>query len=262
MDDDFFLINIPNFEPAYKSDTSYGWSNDSYYDNTIDLLCNTTGGYCMYCYNRILINGQNCANIEHGVETSNSPKTKRLADCVPNLGLACSKCNGKYKTRGQLKRAPSKKDISFYERGTCKSTSCKRACNKFINLRKKYTNKGHIILQPFGVTNELTGHEYKIQYDLLKGKYIPCHIEGGYTNDEIVFIQEHIKLFNLNDAKRKNREVAKYCKNVLKYHSILEDIEYNNLVVDLFRNKLLNLEINKVEKICAMVCTYALRNYT
>lgn len=260
MDEDFFLITIPNFEPSYETDTFYGWTKASYYNNTIDLLCNTTGGYCMYCYNRILINGRNYANIEHGVERCNSPK-KRLDDCVPNLGLSCSKCNG-YKIRGQSKRAPSKKDISFFERGKCDSNACKKACKKFKNLRKKYTNKGHIILQPFGVTNELTGHEYKIQYDLLKGKYIPCDIEVGYTEDEKLFIQDHIKLFNLNDAKRKNREVSRYCQNVLKYHSILEDVEYNNLVVDLFRNKLIGLEINKVEKICAIVCTYALRNYT
>ena len=53
--EDFFKIDIPVFSPQYDENTRYGWSR--YKDNLWELLSTTTGGYCMYCYDSICVNG-------------------------------------------------------------------------------------------------------------------------------------------------------------------------------------------------------------
>ena len=87
---DYFSVDIPVFVPSYDEKKLYGWSR--YKDDLWDLLKDTTGGYCMYCYDTVWINGQRRGQIEHGIEKINSPEY--LTDCVPNLGLACENCNG------------------------------------------------------------------------------------------------------------------------------------------------------------------------
>lgn len=79
---DYFSVDIPVFVPSYDEKKLYGWSR--YKDDLWDLLKDTTGGYCMYCYDTVWINGQRRGQIEHGIEKINSPEY--LTDCVPNLG--------------------------------------------------------------------------------------------------------------------------------------------------------------------------------
>lgn len=97
---DFFMLDIPVFIPAYDRKKRYGWSR--HYDELWNLLKETTGGYCMYCYDSVWINGQKRGQIEHGIEKMNS--IGRLTDCIPNLGLACSNCNENIKEKGSLKK--------------------------------------------------------------------------------------------------------------------------------------------------------------
>lgn len=248
MGEDFFLLTLPNFIPFYDKDTCYGYSK--YRDNLLCLLMNTSKEYCMYCYNRILINGESHGQIEHGIEKSNS---ERLIDCVPNLGIACSKCNQSYKKKGESKRKIDTEFSSAYEEGDCLSFNCKGQCYKYKILRNKYIEKANIILQPFGVVNDRTGNEYRIQYDLLKGKYMPSKEHGKYTSAELAFINNHIQQFGLNSPERRNFEIGKYCKNVIAQHSILKGFDYNNLLVDLFRDKLSKLELEEAVHICEFV---------
>lgn len=70
-------------------------------------------------------------------------------------------------------------------------------------------------------------------------------------------INGHIKLFGLNGPERPNREVSKYCKNVIDNGSILEGIPYNNLVVDLFRRKLKQLDVKEAVKVCNIIYSRA-----
>lgn len=246
MKQDFFLIDIPVFIPQYDSEMKYGWNK--YKENLWDLLSNTTSGYCMYCYDAIVINNKKRGQIEHGIEQNNSKA--RLSDCVPNLGIACEICNDSYKRRGEGKRKLPKDMIEEFEKGECIGYDCKQMCNKFLKIREEYVSKGRIILQPFGVTNKDTGHELRLQYDLLKCKYVPCHTYYEYSKEELDFIKAHIELFGLNSSERKNYEVGKYCKNVVNYRSLMPDIKYNNLVVELFREKLMKIELEKAIKIC------------
>lgn len=247
--EDFFVIDIPVFVPKYDKNKKYGWTN--YKDELWDLLKDTTGGYCMYCHDRIWINQKKRGQIEHGIEKINS--MERLQDCVPNLGISCENCNQKYKKRGELKRRLSKSQICQYEKGKCLSFDCKKMCIPFQKLRREYVKQGKIIIQPFETRLEKNGNVLRIQYDLLKGKYIPMK-SYDYTPQELNVINQHIKLFALNLPERKNYEVAKYCKNVIDNHSLMKGIEYNNLIVDLLREKLLCLpELEKAVKICEMI---------
>ncbi len=247
--EDFFKIDIPVFVPVYDTDKKYGWSK--YKDNLWNLLKETTGGYCMYCYDSIWINQQRRGQIEHGIEKANS--LDYLTDCIPNLGLACPNCNGSYKRRGEGKRKLSLKSIKEFETGACKKYDCKGPCDKYKKLRREYIKTGKILLQPFEAKIQENGHTLRLQYDLLKCKYIPSESYGEYNEEELKIIEEHIKLLGLNTPERKNFEVGKYCKNVIDNRSLMQGFEYNNLVVDLFREKLQCFTLEQAIKICKVV---------
>ena len=75
-----------------------------------------------------------------------------------------------------------------------------------------------------------------------------------YTEQELEVIRKHIELFALNSPERKNYEIAKYCKNVIDNRSLMLGIDYNNLIVDLFREKLVSLhELEKAIKLCETI---------
>ncbi len=223
--EDFFVIDIPVFIPAYDKKKQYGWSR--HYNELWDLLKETAGGYC------------------------------NLTDCVPNLGLACSNCNEKYKRKGEKKRKLPLKYIRDFEEGVCDKFDCKEPCGRFKKLRMEYIRLGKIIPQPFEARSMESGHVLRLQYDLLKCQYISAKDSDAYDKEELEIIQNHIELFGLNKPERKNYEVGKYCKNVIDFHSFMQDIEYNNLVVDLLRKKLMKLDIKKAIKICRIIYSNA-----
>lgn len=194
MTEDFFLLDIPVFVPEYDKEKKYGWTK--YKDELWDLLIRTTNGYCMYCYDNIIINGQKIGQIEHGIEKMNS--MERLIDCVPNLGISCSICNEKYKRRGERRRRLSEESIKQFEEGECLKYDCKGACGRFDRIREEYVKKGAILLQPFGYENPETKNVLKIQYDLLNCKYVPYLGGDQYTEQENIIIKKHIEQFGLN----------------------------------------------------------------
>lgn len=247
--EDFFVVDIPVFVPEYDKDKKYGWTN--YKDELWDLLKETTHGYCMYCYDRIWINQERRGQIEHGIEKKNL--MKRLQDCVPNLGISCENCNQKYKKRGEQKRRLSQEQICEFEKGECTSFECKEMCTSFRKIRRAYVKQGKIMIQPFETKLEENGNVLRIQYDLLQCKYIPMK-SYHYTEQELEVIRKHIELFALNSPERKNYEIAKYCKNVIDNRSLMLGIDYNNLIVDLFREKLVSLhELEKAIKLCKTI---------
>ena len=94
--DDIFLIEIPIFKPKYKRWKKYGYKNSTEKENLKNVLEECSNGYCMYCYTRIRVDGKFYANLEHAIEKNNS---KKLVECIPNIGLACSVCNQSLKIR-------------------------------------------------------------------------------------------------------------------------------------------------------------------
>lgn len=249
MTEDVFLIDIPVFVPHYDKNKKYGWSR--YKDNLWDLLNETTGGYCMYCYDTVWINRQRRGQIEHGIEKANSER--RLTNCVPNLGLACENCNIKYKKRGEKSRKLCMENIHEFEKGVCGQFNCKKMCGNFEKLRREYVKNGKILIQPFETKAEADGHSLRLQYDLLQCRYIPSRSAGEYTEEELEIIRGHIKLFGLNSSERKNYAVGTYCKNVIDYESVMTGVPYDNLIVDLFRRKLEEFTVEEAVKICRIV---------
>ena len=253
---DYFSVDIPVFVPSYDEKKLYGWSR--YKDDLWDLLKDTTGGYCMYCYDTVWINGQRRGQIEHGIEKINSPEY--LTDCVPNLGLACENCNGKYKKRGEKRRKLPEEQIREFKLASCSKYACRIPCERYIKLRSEYVGRGNIILQPFESKFHENGNVLKLKYDLLEGQYVPgdCGCSCGYSRKEIEIIEGHIRLFQLNSPERRNREVGRYCKNVIDHHNLMEDMPYHNLVVNLFRNKLQGLSVDNAVKVCKVIYSRAL----
>lgn len=254
--DDLFLLDIPVFKPEYKSDTKYGWTK--YKDELWDLLKETSNGYCMYCYDRVFINNQRRGQIEHGIERNNfkDRPEKLLDDCIPNLGLACENCNEKYKKRKESSRKLSVEQIQQFELGECNKFNCKKMCPKYVKLRMQYIKKGQILIQPLENLLEEDGQILKLQYDLLKGKYIPSKAVM-YSEEEEKVIQNHIDHFCLNKPERENREITKYCEDVMDNESLLFKIQYNNLMVDLLREKLKKMTLEQAIKICQIIYTQA-----
>lgn len=249
MSNDFFLVDIPEFIPEYDEKRQYGYGDTQLKKQLVQLLCSTFGGYCMYCYNSVKINGNIYADLEHGIEKSIDNKI--FENCIPNISISCSKCNQKYKRLGEKKRISYMKEQKK-EIIECRNIDCKQLCHQMVELRKKYVENGKILIYPFG-NCIIDKNKLEIQYDLLNAKYIPSK-KYDYTKHEREVIENHIKLFHLNSPERRNREVSLYCKNVINQKSLLLDVRYNNYIVDLFRKKLKKLNsISKSIEICKIV---------
>lgn len=241
------ILEIPLFGPKYNKSISYGYKGLNG-DNLLDLLYGTTGGYCMYCYSRIDIDSKRFGHLEHSIEKKHSPK--KLAECVPNIALACPKCNLSFKKLGDNIQIFTKKQIESYEQVTCIQERCNKECLAYKKLKRIYLKKRKIILQPLGVTSGK--RVYKIQYNLLKLEFEPS-TSILYTDEEKEFINEHISKFNLNDPKYRTRELLKFCKDVIYGDNYLRKGKYNNYIVDLFMDKLEALDKKARVRLCGYI---------
>ena len=194
MSSNILLLDIHNFEPKYKSDTLYGYTGKGG-ENLKKLLTETSKGYCMYCYSRILVDRKNFGSLEHSIEKINC---NTLVNCSVNISIACSKCNLSFKKQGEKHRKLSEEEIKEFERLAECSADCINKCSKYDDLRKSYAKKlgGEIILQPFGAKGKDGKKDLSIQYDVLNQKFIPS-TTYQYDKKERQFIERHINRFNL-----------------------------------------------------------------
>ncbi len=241
------ILEIPSFVPNYDKNTNYGCKGLNA-DNLLDLLYSTTDGYCMYCYSKIYIDSKRFGHLEHSIEKRHS--SVRLEECVPNIGLACPKCNQSFKKVGDKGQVFTKKQIESYEQVACTQEKCTDECSAYKKLKRIYLKKRKIILQPMGIT--FGNHIYKIQYNLLKLLFEPS-ISVPYTDEEKEFINQHILRFNLNDSKYRTRELLKFCEDVINGDAHLRKGKYNNYIVDLFMDKLKNLDEKSRLKLCGAI---------
>ena len=61
----------------------------------------------------------------------------------------------------------------------------------------------------------------------------------------------------MNSSERKNNEIGKYCKNVVDTGSLLLNVDYNNLMVELLKEKLQKTNIKDAIKICMAIYSMA-----
>lgn len=250
MQDNIFLIDIPNFEPNYKKNTIYSYEGKGK-ENLKNILTDASNGYCMYCYTKILVDRKNFGQLEHSIEKINC---SILINCSANISITCPKCNLSFKKQGDNLRKLTIEEISEFENLAECSSSCVKSCEKYDELRKVYIRKpgGEIILQPFGMKAKDKEYNYLIQYDVLNQKFI-CSNQNKYTNEEKDFIQKHINRFNLNDARYRTKEFSKFIEDVVEYKIIPKKDRYCNLIVDLFIEKLNKFSKEKAIKICEMI---------
>lgn len=254
--EDYLLLEIPAFQPAYEAGVRYGYGNLREKEKLKTILYQSSDGYCMYCYSRILIDGKNFGQLEHAIEKKNA---KRLIECVPNIGLACSKCNTTFKKTGENKRKIEKRYINRFNRKsecTCKKKMyCVKPCEALRGLQQIYSKLegAEIILQPIGVKGSETGEDMELQYDIKKSEFQPAVNKHTYSKDEIQFIENHILRFRLNDSKYKTRQLLNFIKCVIDMGGKIPEYEYNNMIVKLFVNKLSDKSEEDILKICEKI---------
>lgn len=252
----YLTIEMPAYKPRYKTWKRYGWKKPEEKANTREVLLQAGRGYCMYCYVRVLVAGKFYGQLEHGIERANSAW---LAECVPNIGLACSLCNESFKKVNQNERMLGTEQIDrFHSKARCavyqKRKQCTVPCKALRELQKEYhqSEKAHFILQPMGTTGEKSGQKLTIAYDILKDKFLPAD-NPLYDQQDRKFIESHIQRFHLNDPEYRTRKLMEYVKLVVDMAGELPEYEYNHLAVELFAEKISELSKEERLKICEKI---------
>ncbi|MCE5221633.1 MAG: hypothetical protein LLF98_10325 [Clostridium sp.] len=256
MRENILLLDIPNFNPKYDSKVHYAYEDKRGSINLKKLLIDTSKGYCMYCYSRILIDEKNSGHLEHSIEKANSDLLK---ECISNISITCSKCNLSFKRVGEKDRKLSKRTISKFNKMVSCEKSCINICDEYNTLRKQYISRvgSEIILQPFGVKNSNTNIELRIQYDVLNQEFIPSN-DYKYNDNEKEFIKKHIKRFNLNDTTYRTKSIIKLCEDVINFEKLPKVERYENLIADLLIEKLEKVELDKAIKLCVIIYEQAI----
>lgn len=257
---DALMIDIPKFQVTFEPNKKYGYSGKTRKENLCDALYRASKYYCMYCYSRIQIDNHRSGQLEHGIEKNIS--LKKLKECVPDIGLACSICNDKYKRYQEKYRIPTKKVIEEFEKEPC-IENCTVECKAFLKLKRDYirNEKAHIILQPAGVTGEDTKQELLLQYDVLETEFIPSR-KYDYSEAEKKFIWDHINRFHLNTAEDKTKQLIHFIEDVIEHDGRYTKVEYNNLIVELFVEQVLSGKTQEeILKICSLIYSYSFSKF-
>ncbi len=172
---------------------------------------------------------------EHTVEwrenNSLNDNQNILKHCKFNFSITCSKCN-------QLKRGRDSKNIPhniqlYYQ--NCLKQNCKSNCDVIKNILETYSNSNSIIIQPEGVIEKSP----MITQSL--GVTKSSHLKIEYSVLEKVFIDNHIKLFELNS--RKLKILYKVVEEL--YNDLANDFKF----VKLNKKSIFNIDINSYQNI-------------
>ena len=265
MEQDILMIDIPLYKVEYGEE-KYGYTSLKGRENLKKVLYRTSGNYCMYCYNRIKIDGNEYGHLEHAIEKAISKD--KLTECIPNIGIACPMCNDKYKKIGEKGRRPEEAAIQIFEKNVkCTKENCKKPCQAYLELKKSYLKRksARFLMQPLGVTGKDIGcdgnRKLKMQYDIVEAKYLPSKKEE-YSTKEKEFIEHHIDMFHLNTVERKSTQLIKFLKDVIQQEGNYTRLEYNNQVVELFVKQVLKDKTSEeILKICKKLYTYAVLKF-
>ena len=247
-----WLLDIPSFSPQYDHRVGYGYKNRPG-ENLEAFLRKTSKNHCMYCYSLLRNDRVNIGHLEHSIEKSLDEE--HLTECIPNMAIACPNCNMSLKRVGEKKRLEELKEArkKFSSEVQCDGKQCTEECESYKKLKKEYCKKSRIILQPFGVIGENSNQEYRMQYDVYNAQFVPSE-KYSYTDEDIDYIEHHINQFRLNDVGFKTKALAEFVEDVInadgKYR---EDREYPNYIVDLFKEKIKELNQEKVLKLCEQI---------
>lgn len=262
MGENIYVLDMPDFKPIYSKNIQYG-----YYGKRRtalkNLLLETSCFHCMYCFASLKGDRTDLGEIEHSVEKTLS---NHLTECVPNMAITCNNCNQSLKRAGERQRKEKMKPYmeQFEKNLNCKNTECKTFCNAYSDLKKQYCKLNKINLQPYGMTGEVSGLEYRIQYDIMNAEFIPSQ-KYDYDDIDIEILEHHIRQFKLNDANYKTEALIEFIEDTIeadgKYSR--HKNKYSNYIVDLFVEKIKEYSSEEVLKICEKIyINYQLRHIT
>lgn len=253
MDRNVLVLNMPKFKVKFGNE-EYGYKSEKGKKNLKRVLAESSRGYCMYCYRRIVVDNDNRGHLEHSIEKTISSK---LTECVPNIGIACAICNDSYKKRGERVRIPVQSAVLSFSANKCPK-GCRKPCTAYNSLKKEYlkSEEAHIILQPLGVRGEDTHIELLLEYDVLKAEFQPDS-RYKYSQKEILFLKDHIDRFCLNDKDRRTTQLIAFLKDTINNNGMYTKMEYNHLVVQLFAEQLAGKSSEQILKICECLYTYS-----
>lgn len=210
----------------------------------------------MYCYTRILVDRKMFGNLEHAIEKNNSDK---LIECIPNIGLACPTCNQSFKRRNEKNRKLPEAELAEFERKSkCtleKRKQCTVPCWALKKIQQYYCQlpDAQIILQPMGVIGWDSKEPLVLQFDVLSMCFQPALASHKYSSEEIIYIEEHIKRFHLNDPDYRTESVFKFVEQVINHHRKLQKYECNNWLVEKFAEMLSKYTEKEALKLCEII---------
>lgn len=232
---DIFIIYMPtHYKVKFESDKKYKYTEHTCKakTNLKNALLDSSNGYCMYCYSKIVIDNKNYGHLEHTIEQSIA---QSLKECRHNLSIACPTCNTSCKTAQQEQRKIEINEIFNCDTKDCTDNFCDTytiIANRYIsNMCQKNLDK--IILRPHPVHNSYNNITLDIIYDLLEFKFKPAY-RKEYNQIDKDYIQSHIDKFYLNDEKYYTREIKYVIEDFFELKKIPNKKRYQNLVAELF----------------------------
>ena len=247
-----WLLDIPSFLPEYDDKENYGYTKKPG-KNLEALLRKTSKNHCMYCYSLLKNDRVDIGHLEHSIE-KNLDK-EHLTECVPNIAIACPNCNMSLKRVGEKKRLEELEEAKkeFLTEVQCDGRTCIFECESYKKLKSQYCEKSKIILQPLGVKGEASNQEYRIQYDVYNAEFVPSK-KYSYTDEDINYIEHHINQFRLNDAGFKTKALSEFVEDVVEADGkYVENRQYSNYIVDLFKEKIKRMDRENVLKLCKQI---------
>lgn len=258
--EDFFILELPNYEVKFEENQNYKYKNDKGKENLKKVLLSASRGYCMYCYTRVEVDRKNYGQLEYSVEQETAPI---LSNCHHNISIACPTCNLSLKKKEQGKRKIEIEEelICNFSCGNIPCETYYTVTNRYIgNLTEKDDTK-KFILKPRGVIQGDSPEEriyYKVAYDLLNCEFIPYGDER-YLPESKKYIEEHIEKFCLNDEEYRTKEIEKVVEDIINLKQLPNKTRYNNLVAELFIEKLEKISskfgMERVLNICTTIET-------
>lgn len=179
-----------------------------------------------------------------------------MVECIPNIGLACSKCNFSFKRKGENKRKITKDVIELFEsQSRCekeKWKQCTKACVALRCLQNAYINlpEAEILLQPMSIKGT-SGKLLQLQYNVLNMQFEP--LENEITEAEREFLKMHIYRFHLNDPQYRTTQLISFVELVIDTEGKIPQYEYNNIVIQLFAEQLECKSREERLKICKSI---------
>ena len=73
--------------------------------------------------------------------------------------------------------------------------------------------------------------------NVMKMEFQPAKQDYTYSKKEMDFINGHIQRFRLNDPQYKTRQLYNFVKSVIDNEGVLNEMEYNNLIVEIFAGR-------------------------